>query len=331
MCLVKKKKKLEKKTRKSKQTKIERKGHTVAARDRVEERFPSVRPRAQFISDQESPMFRNIMKDGISENNYYGGLRGGRPFATTNSGLVSATKLLNHHLFCSSTGPRHYTGHRRQISGTSTESKLSLSADSIDSEGVSFVNKRVSKSILKKSESSNNYYNNADDSDTEKLITDNASTITMCDNETNTCDMFTNANETRLKQPVSSPLLSKQVLESIFRTNNNIDKENEVDQSEEKNRASKMNRSILDDVLQEEKYAQDEAMTENKNKEERKKSKTKLEESSKDSQTMLICSLRPHKAKKLSCEEKRKAKATGHSGATTTDTNCLPQEHRFSS
>nr|XP_012143145.1 PREDICTED: uncharacterized protein LOC100882169 isoform X2 [Megachile rotundata] len=290
----------------------------------------SVRPRAQFISDQESAMTRNIMKEGIAENNYYGGLRGGRPFATTNSSLVSATKILNHHLFGTGTGPRHYTGHRRQISGTSTESKLSLSADSIDSEGMSFIDKKVSKSILKKSESSNNYYNNADDSDTEKLITDNASTITMCDNETSTCDIFANVNGTRLKQPVS-PLLSKQVLESIFRTNNNVDKENEVDQSEEKNRASKMSRSIFDDVLQEEKHAQDEAMSENKNKEERKRSKTRSEEASKDNQTMLICSLRPHKAKKLSCDEKRKAKATGHSCTTTTDTNCLPQEHRFSS
>lgn len=250
---------------------------------------------------------------------------------------------------------------------------------------MSFIDKKVSKSILKKSESSNNYYNNADDSDTEKLITDNASTITMCDNETNTCDIFTNVNGTRLKQPIS-PLLSKQVLESIFRTNNNIDKENEVDQSEEKNRVLKMSRSIFDDVLQgtfstlspfhpftflyrelvrdewstcwpnkrsnifypcffivdfkslrkisfvEEKHAQDEAMTENKNKEERKKSKTKTEEVSKDSQTMLICSLRSYKAKKLSSDEKRKAKGTGHTGATTTtDTNCLPQEHRFSS
>lgn len=107
---------------------------------------------------------------------------------------------------------------------------------------------RVSKSILKKSESSNNYYSNAGDSDTEKLITDNASTISMCDNETNTCGVFANANGTRVRQPVS-PLLSKQVLESIFRTNNNLERENEVE-PEEKNCVSKMSRSIFDDVLE---------------------------------------------------------------------------------
>ncbi|KOX68035.1 hypothetical protein WN51_07331 [Melipona quadrifasciata] len=221
--------------------------------------------------------------------------------------------------------------HRRQISGTNAESKLSLSADSIDSEGVPFIDRhRVSKSILKKSESSNNYYSNAGDSDTEKLITDNASTVSMCDNETNTCDVFSNVNGTRLKRPVS-PLLSRQVLESIFRTNNNIERENEADQNEEKNCAPKTSKSIFGEVLEEEKHAQDEAMTENKNKEERKRSKTRTEEMSKDSQGMLICSLRGHKAKKLSMEEKRKAKTGGHSCKGGTDTNCLPQEYRFSS
>ncbi|XP_017758458.1 PREDICTED: potassium voltage-gated channel protein Shab isoform X2 [Eufriesea mexicana] len=283
----------------------------------------SVRPRAQFISDQESIVARSITKEEITENNYYGGLRGGKPFTTTNSSLASATRIINHHLFGSGIGPRHYTG-------TNTESKLSLSADSIDSEGVPFIDRhRVSKSILKKSESSNNYYSNTGDSDTEKLITDNASTINMCDNDTSTCDVFTNVNGTRRKQPVS-PLLSRQVLESIFRTNNNVERENEVDQSEEKNCVSKMSRSIFDEVLEEEKHAQDEAMTENKNKEERKKSRAKIEEPLKDSQTMLICSLRAPKAKKLSIEEKRKAKTSSHS-CKGTDTNCLPQEHRFSS
>ncbi|CAD1472610.1 unnamed protein product [Heterotrigona itama] len=151
----------------------------------------------------------------------------------------------------------------------------------------------------------------------------------MCDNETNTCDVFSNVNGTRLKRPVS-PLLSRQVLESIFRTNN-IERENEADQSEEKNCAPKTSKSIFDEVLEEEKHAQDEAMAENKNKEERKRSRTKTEETSKDSQAMLICSLRGHKAKKLSIEDKRKAKTGGHSCKGGTDTNCLPQEHRFSS
>lgn len=125
-----------------------------------------------------------------------------------------------------------YAGHRRQISETNTESKLSLSVDSIDSEGVPFIDRhRVSKSILKKSESSNNYYNNIGDSDTEKLITDNASTISICDNETSTCDVFININGTRMKQSVSS-LMSK------------------MNQSEEKNCVSKIKRSIFDEVLE---------------------------------------------------------------------------------
>ncbi|XP_017795494.1 PREDICTED: potassium voltage-gated channel protein Shab isoform X2 [Habropoda laboriosa] len=290
----------------------------------------SVRPRAQFISDQGSIVARSGLKENIPENNYCGGLPGGRPFATTNSSLASATRIINHHLFGSSvTGPRHYTGHRRQISGTSTESKLSLSADSIDSEGVPFIDRhhRISKSILKKSESSSNYYSNTGDSDTEKLITDNASTISMCDNDTNTCDVFVgNVNGMRLKQPVS-PLLSKQVLESIFRTNNNLERESEVDQAGQKNSVSKISRSIFDGVLEEGKYLQDEITAENNNKgggEEREGKK------SKDNQTLLICSLRSHKLKKLSGEEKRKVKTSGHS-CKSTDTNCLPQEHRFSS
>ena len=79
-----------------------------------------------------------------------------------------------------------------------------------------------------------------------------------------------------------------------------------------------------------EKHTQDEVMTENKNKEERKKSRIKMEESSKDSQTMLICSLRAHKAKKLNIEDKRKIKMSSHN-CKGTDTNCLPQEHHFSS
>ncbi|KOC60295.1 hypothetical protein WH47_08667, partial [Habropoda laboriosa] len=75
------------------------------------------------------------------------------------------------------------------------------------------------------------------------------------------------------------------------------------------------------------KYLQDEITAENNNKgggEEREGKK------SKDNQTLLICSLRSHKLKKLSGEEKRKVKTSGHS-CKSTDTNCLPQEHRFSS
>lgn len=114
----------------------------------------------------------------------------------------------------------------KSVSGTSAGSKLSLSADSIDSEGAPFVDRhRVSKSILKKSDSGNNYYSSAGDSDTEKLITDNVSTTSVCDNETSTCDAYANANGTRARKRPVSPLLSRQVLESIFRTNNNTERQ----------------------------------------------------------------------------------------------------------
>lgn len=137
------------------------------------------------------------------------------------------------------------------VPGTNTESKLSLSADSIDGEGVPFIDRHraISKSILKKSESSNNYYNTGD-SDTEKLITDNASTVSVCDNETSATTGAAFDGTKARQQPVS-PLLSRQVLESIFRTNNNVEREDEAaDQSDERSYASKITRSIFDDVLE---------------------------------------------------------------------------------
>nr|XP_031830871.1 potassium voltage-gated channel protein Shab isoform X1 [Nomia melanderi] len=289
----------------------------------------SARLRAQFINDQENIAARNTMKeDYLENNNYYGGLRGGRPFPATNSSLVSATRILNQHLFGSGSGPRQYTG-------TNTESKLSLSADSIDGEGVPFIDRHraVSKSILKKSESSNNYYN-AGDSDTEKLITDNASTVSVCDNETSgtTGAVFAGVDGTKARQQPVSPLLSRQVLESIFRTNNNVEREDEAaDQSDEKSYASKITRSIFDDVLEEEKHTQDETLTENKNKDDQRRPKPRADESSKDSQTMLICSLRQYKVKKSGGDEKRRSKTNNHGYVKGTDANCLPQEHRFSS
>ncbi|KAG7205644.1 hypothetical protein KM043_007600 [Ampulex compressa] len=267
------------------------------------------------------------MKEDTTENNnyLYGGLRGGRPtpYTPTNS-LASATRIINHHLFGSDSGPRHYTG-------SNAESKLSLSADSIDSEGMPFIDRhRVAKSILKKSESSNNYYSNVGDSDTEKLITDNASTASMCDNETSTCDAFSNTNGARNKQPVS-PLLSRQVLESIFRTNGNAEKEQAVEHAEERSNIARMSKLLFDDVLEEEKHARDEAIVENKNKEDRHKAKVRLEETPRDSQTMLICALRPYKVRKSGGEEKRKAASNKTATNKSPDANCLPQEYRYSS
>ena len=74
------------------------------------------------------------------------------------------------------------------FAGRYMASKLSLSADSIDnSEVTPFIERhRTSKSILKKSESSNNYYSNihTGDSDTVKLIGSDNSTanpMALCD------------------------------------------------------------------------------------------------------------------------------------------------------
>jgi len=114
----------------------------------------------------------------------------------------------------------------KSVSETSAESKLSLSADSIDSDGMPFVDRhRASRSILKKSDSGSNYYSSIGNSDTEKLITDSMSTASICDNETAVCELPSNANNTRTRKRPVSPLLSRQVLESMFRTNNNTDRE----------------------------------------------------------------------------------------------------------
>ncbi|XP_020278560.1 uncharacterized protein LOC109852119 isoform X2 [Pseudomyrmex gracilis] len=290
----------------------------------------NIKPRAQFVSDQEG-VTRDIIsrEDTITEdnNNHYGRLRGGRPspFTTTNS-LASATRIINHHLFGSLGGSKHYAE-------TSGESKLSLSADSIDSDGASYTDRhRISKSILKKSDSGNNYYSNTGDSDTEKLITDNVSTTSVCDNEMS--DVPANANnDTRVKKRSISPLLSRQVLESIFRTNNNIESECTSDEADRKGSVTRRSKVSLGDVVQEDKHVRDEVAVEKQYKEpdeqlRRPKARAQQE------QSKLI--LRPYKTKKSTTvpEEKRKAsKSSGHGCAIykSSDANSLAQEYRFSS
>lgn len=137
----------------------------------------------------------------------------------------------------------------RFVSGASAESKLSLSADSIDSDGTPFMDRhRVSKSILKKSDSGNNYYSNTGDSDTEKLITDSVSTTSMCDNETD-CDSNMTANIRSSKKRPASPLLSRQVLESIFRTNNNTEREYTSSEGDGKAVVARTPKILFDDVV----------------------------------------------------------------------------------
>lgn len=59
------------------------------------------KPRTQFISDQVNVTERDISKSDTTEdnNNYYEGLRGGRPSPFASNSLVSATRIINHHLF----------------------------------------------------------------------------------------------------------------------------------------------------------------------------------------------------------------------------------------
>lgn len=264
-------------------------------------------------------------------NNHYGGLRGGKPSTLVPTNLASATRIINYHLFGSLGGSKHYTG-------ASAESKLSLSADSIDSDGTPFMDRhRMSKSILKKSDSGNNYYSNTGDSDTEKLITDSVSTTSMCDNETDACDsnMTTNTRSSK-KRPVS-PLLSRQVLESIFRTNNNTEREFTSSEGDGKAIVARTPKILFDDVVEEEKHVRSEAVAEKQNKEsveQPRRSKIRMQEESKESQatTLILC---PHKTRKsTTTEEKKKAnKSSGYGCATykSSDANCLPQEYRFSS
>lgn len=105
---------------------------------------------------------------------------------------------------------------------------------------------RVSKSILKKSDSGNNYYSNAGDSDTEKLITDSMSTASICDNETSSCDAIANANSAHTRKRPISPLFSRQVLESIFRTNNNAEREYTNDKEDKKVSVAKMSKILFE-------------------------------------------------------------------------------------
>lgn len=92
----------------------------------------SVKPREQFIGEEESAMARGILKGdtGREDNNnhYSGGLRGGRP--TSTNSLASATRIINHHLFGSIVGARHHAGkYLTTIESDSTAASFSLSSE----------------------------------------------------------------------------------------------------------------------------------------------------------------------------------------------------------
>jgi len=167
---------------------------------------------------------------------------------TDNNIVYSFVGLLNlYFLFHTSCIDQHFYSYKtiiKSVSETNVENKLSLSADSIDSNEMSFIDQhRVSKSILKKSDSGNNYCSNAGDSDTEKLITDSMSTASICDNETSSCDVSANAK----KRPIS-PLFSRQVLESIFLMNNNTEREYTNDKGNKKVSIARMSKILFNDI-----------------------------------------------------------------------------------
>lgn len=66
----------------------------------------------EIFSDQANVMERNILKSDTTEdnNNYYEGLRGGRPSPSAPNSLVSATRIINHHLFGSLSESKHGAG-----------------------------------------------------------------------------------------------------------------------------------------------------------------------------------------------------------------------------
>ncbi|KAF7991197.1 hypothetical protein HCN44_002759 [Aphidius gifuensis] len=158
------------------------------------------------VKETESPRHASFDRQDSSEDNNDN--RVTRPTSkTTNSSLtslVSASRILNQQLLGNLSGSKQY-------SGTSSGNKLSLSADSIDSEKISYMTKRQrAKSILKKSENIKNCCDDDDDDDmngdTDKLIIDN-----------------TNINNLRTRPSTVSPFFTNQVLGALLRTNNNIE------------------------------------------------------------------------------------------------------------
>ncbi|XP_043483592.1 uncharacterized protein LOC122512040 isoform X3 [Leptopilina heterotoma] len=292
-----------------------------------------IKPRAQLPNNQDlldcisSPIKEDVKEDN---NNHHNGLKGGRPSPSVNSHIASATRIINHHLFGT-------ISDSKQNTGSTTGSKLSLSVDSIDSEATPILERqRKSKSILKKSESSSNYYSDIGDSDTEKLIVDNSSITTMYDNGKITSNTLRNVYGTRLEHPVS-PLLSRQVIESIFRTNNNARQHCPLNLNNEKNYPSKLHKPLLDQTTQGEMQTGSEGSEENTTKSEEQLQNTNcLVEVGKDKRFVLKSTLRPRKSEKkgLNADKRNSSssKSCLHSTAAyeSSDSNCLPPEYRFS-
>ncbi|XP_023290407.1 potassium voltage-gated channel protein Shab isoform X2 [Orussus abietinus] len=288
--------------------------------------------RAQFAGEQDTS---TSTKEGtvVEGNPRYSGLRGGHPspFAPVSS-LISAKRMLNNHLFGTYSASRQYTaGARTLLPGGSVGSKLSISADSIDSNTAPFTERhRISKSILKKSESGNNYYANDRDSDTEKLISDNASATSACD-EDSTCQGLSDPSKRTI-----SPLFPSQGLEAMLRTNDSVNAELRCAgrQVESRNCVVKAPKLLFNDFLEEEKHARDETLTEkSKEREDSLATRSKESETEKESDSALICALHPYKMlKRSSAEGKKRGLSTQRTqNRRNPELNRLPPDYRFPS
>ncbi|XP_051174836.1 potassium voltage-gated channel protein Shab isoform X1 [Leptopilina boulardi] len=291
------------------------------------------KPRAQLSNNQDLPdCISSPIKEDVKEdnNNHHNGLKGGRPSQSMNSHLASATRIINHHLFGT-------ISDSRQNTGSTTGSKLSLSVDSIDSEATPFIEgHRKSKSILKKSESNSNYYSGIGDSDTDNLIADNSSIMTMYDNGTITSNTLRNIYGGRLEHPIS-PLLSRQVIESIFRTNNNSRQHCQINLNDGKHCKSKLHKPLLDHTIQGKVHSRGEVFVDNKTKSEERLQKPKyFMEVGKDNQFFLMSSPRLHKDGKEGFSADKRSSTSSKSclhnttACKNSDPNCLPQESRIS-
>lgn len=176
-----------------------------------------------------------------------------------------------------------------------TGRKLSLSADSIDSESMmSYIADRQhhlvsAKSIFKKTEGTQNTYFNDSDGDKEQLILDNDSP---------------NMNSVRIRQ---TPFFASQVLGALLRTNNNVEQLSPIEKTEGKRIAQSITNYI---DTPEEKITQTTATAINKE----------------HCQSVNIRPVKTRKILRRSNAERKKA-SSGSTGDSPTDTtNRLPYE-----
>ncbi|KAK0093930.1 hypothetical protein PV326_012318 [Microctonus aethiopoides] len=258
----------------------------------------------QYESGQSNAT-RSEIEGTEDNNNLYSGVRG-RPTSnvsnTSLTNLASATRLINQHLVGNLSGSKQYTG-------TTGANKLSLSADSIDSETMmSYIADRhyrvKAKSILKKAEINRTYFNDSefDDGDTEKLILDNASP---------------NLNDNRLRQ--TAPFLANQIIGALLRTNNNVEQINPTAQQTDPKHTTQSN----------EKYHNNNAIIVNAHDEKLMSERSSTQPISKDTQSTIH--VKQNKTRKQSRRiEKKKSSSTSddHSPTDASSSRLLQKQRR---